>query len=178
MKIMGYWLLALALSMVLVGYVIAAEPQKNEAEPQKTVGQEEKATGQHEIATAQPQKTIAGQSLQGPQRASQILGMRVNNPDGPIGKIEDLVIGKDQAVKYVILSHGGWLGIGDKLTPIPWKALRWGPDEKSLMVNITKETLKKAPNFDPRKWPDFAKPDWEKQVQVYYELAPTKTAER
>ena len=170
MRKTGYWLLAFVLSVVLVGYVAAAEPQKTTSEPQK-------ATVQPQQATVQQQKTSAGQPLEGPERANQIIGKSVNNPDGPVGKIEDIVIGKDQTVKYVILSHGGWLGIGDKLVPIPWKALKWGPKKKSLMVNITKKSLEKAPNFDPKKWPDFTKPDWEKKMQAYYELAPGRTAE-
>ncbi len=149
--------LILAVSVFLTAYAIAAEPQK--------------AT-----ITQSGNQSTSDQSLPEPLRASQILGTPVNNPDGPVGKIEDLVIGEGETIKYAILSHGGFLGIGDKLIPIPWKALRWGPDKKTLMVNITKTTLEKSPNFDPKKWPDFAKPDWETKMQAYYELPPAQTA--
>jgi len=66
--------------------------------------------------------------------------------------------------------HGGLLGVGDKLVPIPWKALKSGPDEKTLIVNIEKATLEKAPNFDPKEWPNFTEPEWQKRIEVYYEL--------
>ncbi len=154
MKIISYCLIVIGL-MALAAYAIAAEPSK----------------------------TIAGQmgdqSLQGLQRSSQIIGMSVKNPQGQdLGKIDELVISSDGMVKYAILSHGGVAGIGDKLTPIPWKSLKPGEDKKYLTVNITKETLAKAPNFDPKKWPDFTEPEWQKKVEVYYELPSGQTAGR
>jgi hypothetical protein len=148
-------LLVFALSIVFAAYAIAAEPSK------MTSGQ------------------MGDQSLQGPQRASQIKGMSVKNPEGQdLGKIDDLVIAEDGTIKYAILSHGGLLGIGDKLIPIPWKALRPGDDKKYLTVNITKETLERAPNFDPKEWPAFTEPEWQKKVQIYYELPSGQTAGR
>lgn len=155
MRRISYCLLGLLLSVVFVANAIAAEPQKT------TAGQ------------------MGDQSLQGPQRSSQIRGMSVKNPQGQnLGKIDELVIGQDGMVKYAILAHGGLLGIGEKLIPIPWKALKPGPDEKTLMVNITKETLEKAPNFDPKEWPSFSEPEWQKKMQVYYELSPGQSAGR
>ena len=68
--------------------------------------------------------------LEGWQRSSQITGMTVTNPQGEkLGKIDDLLIDHSGAVKYAILSHGGLLGIGDKLIPIPWKALKLGKEK-------------------------------------------------
>ena len=151
----SYSFLVFALSIVFAVFVVAAEPQKT-------------TTGQ-----------ISDQSLKGPQRSSQLKGMSVKNPQGQnLGKIDDLVIADDGMVKYVILSHGGLLGIGDKLIPIPWKALKPGEDKKYLTVNITKETLEKAPNFDPKEWPAFTEPEWQKKVQVYYELPSDQTVGR
>jgi sporulation protein YlmC with PRC-barrel domain len=155
MKKISYCFLIFALSIVFAVSVMAAEPLKT------TAGQ------------------MGDQSLQGPQRASEIKGMSVKNPQGEnLGKIDDLVIADDGTVKYVILSHGGLLGIGDKLIPIPWKALKPKEDKKYLTVNITKETLEKAPNFDPKEWPAFAEPEWQKKVQIYYELPSDQTAGR
>ncbi len=124
---------------------------------------------------AEPSEKIADQPneqpLQRPRRVSEIKGMTVLNAQGQnVGKIDELVIGTDGTVKYAILSHGGVLGIGDKLIPIPWKAVKQGKDDKSLIVNISKETLEKAPSFDPKEWPYFTEPDWRKRVEVHYEL--------
>jgi opacity protein-like surface antigen len=116
-------------------------------------------------------KPEIGQLSQGPQRSSQIVGATVKNPQGEnLGKIDELVIGRDGMVSYAILSHGGVLGIGDKLVPIPWKALKYGPKEGIVMVNVDKVTLEKAPNFDPKEWPNFTEPAWQKRVETYYTL--------
>jgi hypothetical protein len=155
MKIISYCLFILVLFAIFGAYVIAAEPSK--------------------MSTSQ----IDNQSLQGPQRSSQIVGMSVKNPEGQnLGKIDELVIGQDGTINYVILSHGGLLGIGDKVIPIPWKALKQGDNKNYLTVNITQDTLKKAPNFDPKEWPNFTEPEWQKKVQVYYEIPSGQTAGR
>ncbi len=107
--------------------------------------------------------------LEGWQRSSQITGMTVTNPQGEkLGKIDDLLIDQGGAVKYAILSHGGLLGIGDKLIPIPWKALKLGKEKTTLVVNVNKGALEKAPNFDPKDWPKVTSPDSLKKVDMYY----------
>lgn len=105
--------------------------------------------------------------------------MAVQNPKGEdLGKIDELIISPGGTVTYAILSHGGLLGIGDKLVPIPWRAFRAGKKEKTLIVNIDKATLEKAPNFEPKEWPNFAEPEWQKKVQIYYELPATKAQDK
>jgi hypothetical protein len=119
----------------------------------------------------------SGASTMGPQRSSQIVGMTVkNSQDQKLGKIDEFIIDADGRVKYAILSHGGILGIGDKLVPIPWKAIKQGNEKNTLMVNIDKATLEKAPNFDPKAWPDFTEPEWQKKLEVYYQLPAAETS--
>ncbi len=116
-------------------------------------------------------------SLQGPQRSSQIQGASLVNPEGKkLGKIEGLIIADDGKVRFAILSHGGLLGIGNKLVPIPRKSLKPGKDEETLTVNITKDNVEKAPNFDLQECPNFTDPEWQKRVDVYYELPASATA--
>jgi sporulation protein YlmC with PRC-barrel domain len=107
--------------------------------------------------------------LEGWQRSSQITGMTVNNPQGEkLGTINDLLIDHSGAVKYAILSHGGLLGIGDKLIPIPWNAFKLGKEKSILVVNIDKGALEKAPNFDPKEWPKVTSPESLKKIDLYY----------
>lgn len=111
------------------------------------------------------------------QGASEIAGMTVNSPQGEkLGKI--LVVDQNGTVKYAILRHEGLLGIGSKLIPIPWKALKPGKDKNTLVVNIDKRTLEKAPNFDPKEWPKFTELDWQKEVEAYYELPAIRAENR
>jgi len=50
-------------------------------------------------------------------------------------------------VTAVILSVGGFLGIGDKLVAAPITAIRVGPEAR-FTTDLTKEQLTNAPAFD------------------------------
>jgi hypothetical protein len=107
--------------------------------------------------------------LEGWQRSSQITGMTVTNPQGEkLGEIDDLLIDQSGALKYAILSHGGLLGIGDKLIPIPWRALKLDKEKGALVVNVDKAALEKAPSFDPKEWPKVIAPESLKNIDTYY----------
>jgi hypothetical protein len=62
--------------------------------------------------------------------------------------IEDVLGNLDDArVSAVILSVGGFLGIGDKLVAIPVSQLKVGSEAK-FATDLTKEQLARAPVFD------------------------------
>lgn len=69
-----------------------------------------------------------------------------------IGDIKELVIGRDGAVKAVVLGVGGFLGMGQKNVAISMNDLKFvrdgdRPDDYFLVVNSTKEALNAAPAF-------------------------------
>ena len=95
--------------------------------------------------------------------------MTVSNPQvEKLGKIDDVLIDPSAAVKYAILSHGGLLGIGDKLIPIPWRALKLDKEKGTLVVNSDKAAMEKAPSFDPKEWPKVIDPESLKKIELYY----------
>ena len=50
----------------------------------------------------------------------------VNRQDENLGKIHELVIdAEDCLLVYVVLSIGGFLGMGNKLFAMPWKAFEF-----------------------------------------------------
>ena len=60
-------------------------------------------------------------------RASKIIGSSVVNEAGDaVGKVDDIIIGEDGKTPFVVLSVGGFLGIGDKLVVQPYEQLK-GP---------------------------------------------------
>ena len=121
------------------------------------------------LLTGQVLAQTGGTPLQGWQRASQIIGMTVSSPQGEkLGKIDDVLIDPNAAVKYAILSHGGLLGIGDKLIPIPWRALKLDKEKSTLVINADKAAMEKAPSFDPKEWPKVIDPESLKKIDIYY----------
>jgi PRC-barrel domain len=100
---------------------------------------------------AQPTTPILGiddAAFVGSARASKLIGSKVYAGDTPIGQIEDVLVTLDHAtVTAVILSVGGFLGIGDKLVAVPSKQIRVGPEAR-FITDLTKEQLTNAPAFD------------------------------
>ncbi len=79
-------------------------------------------------------------------RASKVIGATVvNEADDTVGKIDDVIIGADQK-PYVVLSVGGFLGIGDKLVVLPYESLQTRSG-KFTMPGATKDALKALPEF-------------------------------
>jgi sporulation protein YlmC with PRC-barrel domain len=80
----------------------------------------------------------------------------VNPAKESLGKIEDLMIDlENDRISYAVLSFGGFLGMGNKLFAIPWRAIELKLYEHTLIItlNVDKEVLKKAEGFDKDKLP-------------------------
>jgi len=117
----------------------------------------------------QPEK-ILGIVLSG----SSLKGDKVVNYQGEdLGKIEEIMIDLDRGrVAYVVLSFGGFLGVGDKLFAIPWQAFSVDTTQKRLVLNADKELLEKAPGFDKNNWPDMADLSLGSTLYGYYGYTP------
>jgi sporulation protein YlmC with PRC-barrel domain len=91
------------------------------------------------------------------QKATDLTGKRVVNAAGEeLGHLKDIVVDADSGrILYGVLSFGGWLGMGDKLFAIPWPELNLPEDGKTLVLNVEKDRLRKAPGFDQQHWPDL-----------------------
>lgn len=105
-------------------------------------------------------------------RASHWIGMKVQNQQGEnLGQIEDMVLNSKGQVDFVIVSHGGTLGIGEKYTAVPYNAFSRKGDAMSL--NISKEKMAEAPNFEKNSWPDMTNRKWSEDVYRYYGQKPS-----
>jgi len=103
--------------------------------------------------------------------SSKLIGESViNRRNEDIGKIHELVIdATDGRMAYAVLSFGGFLGMGNKLFAMPWRAFEFSSTENKLVLDVDKEKLEAAPGFDPdAKWPDFADRSWGATIHNYY----------
>ena len=73
----------------------------------------------------------------------KIIGSRVLNMKGEnLGVIKDIVVDIDTGrILYAVLDFGGFLGIGSKLFPVPWKSLAALPSEGIFFLDRSKEQL-------------------------------------
>jgi sporulation protein YlmC with PRC-barrel domain len=82
--------------------------------------------------------------------ANAVVGAAVkNNNKDTIGTIEDAYVDKNGAIKVVIVSVGGFLGIGDKNVAVKWSDIKFGRDGNDVVVmtDWTKDSLKAMPDY-------------------------------
>jgi hypothetical protein len=82
--------------------------------------------------------------------SDEVIGTEVHNiNDEKVGSIADLVMDQDHKLAGVVLSVGGFLGVGDKWVAVPVDQIELpkGDQPARLMVAVTAEQLKNAPDF-------------------------------
>lgn len=116
-----------------------------------------------------PLDTTHARDKSGVLKGSDLIGMKVEGTDGKkLGHIKDLVIDPiDGDIEYAVLDYGGFFGVSDKYFAVPWDALGFSEDKKTVLLDVTKKDLKQAPGFDKTHWPDLSSRD---QTIVLYEF--------
>ena len=68
-------------------------------------------------------------------RASKLVGVSVMGADQKkIGKIEDVLVDHDGNAQVVVVSVGGFLGIGAKDVGVPFKTMQWRTEGRTAAV--------------------------------------------
>ncbi|HIB68308.1 MAG TPA: PRC-barrel domain containing protein [Phycisphaerales bacterium] len=112
-------------------------------------------------------KTAANSRL---ASSSTIQGQNIyNNAGEKLGKVEDVMLDLQQGkIAYVVLSFGGFLGLGDKLFAVPMQALRADGENECFHMDISKEKLDNAPGFDKNSWPSTYDEKFVSTVHTHY----------
>ncbi|WP_176060058.1 PRC-barrel domain-containing protein [Paraburkholderia sp. BCC1876] len=80
-------------------------------------------------------------------RASKISGSSVYNGNKDIiGTIDDLIIGPTDPLPYLVLSVGGFLGMGTHLVAVPFSSIQI-VDKQIRLPGATRDSLKALPEF-------------------------------
>jgi len=167
------------LSATLVSTTYAAdvpEKQKELVEKQQEVKEAQKELKQETRKESLETTHEVNKEMLQVSRASKINGTNVKNTAGEnLGGIKDLVIDPESGhVVYAVVSFGGILGLGNKLFAIPWSVLHWTRDKEYYVLDLDKETLKNAPGFDKKHWPDSSN-KWDLQreeINQFYHVNP------
>ena len=83
--------------------------------------------------------------------SDKVVGAEVFGRDGRrLGAVHNLMVDKVTGrVAYAVLSVGGFLGLGERLHPLPWAALTYDPARGGSVVAVRGERLDAAPRRDP-----------------------------
>ena len=111
------------------------------------------STGSPTAQLTQQQAVITNQD-ESQVRVYRLIGSKVVGADGQeIGKIDDLLLDRDQKLAGVIVSVGGFLGVGSKSVALPANRVdisqAYG-DQRVVKIDATKEELAAAPAFKTR----------------------------
>lgn len=108
--------------------------------------------------------------LDTPLRVEELTGADVRNPENKtLGEIEDVVMDpRGGGVSYVVISSGGFLGLGEKQTLVPWTALQATEKRDIFVLNMSEDDLKAAPNFKRGDWRALGDERWLEANRSYY----------
>lgn len=90
-----------------------------------------------------------------------------------IGSVDRLLIEKREGkVKDVILSVGGFLGIGDEKHSVPWEKLDYDTKLGGYLLDVSEEKLREAPRFKANEPDRPYNRDYQSSVYSYWAVAP------
>ncbi len=101
--------------------------------------------------------------------SNKVEGTAVYNRQGEhLGSVYNFMVDKFTGqVAYAVMSFGGFLGIGERYHPLPWKKLDYDTGMGGFVVDLDRSQLEKAPSYglseDP--WRD---PAYGRDVYGYY----------
>jgi sporulation protein YlmC with PRC-barrel domain len=89
-------------------------------------------------------------NARGDMASSALRGTKVRNANKEsIGKIDDIYLDKDAKVTVVVISVGGFLGVGSKDVAVKWSDITFGKDDNSVVLttSLTTEALMALPDY-------------------------------
>jgi sporulation protein YlmC with PRC-barrel domain len=132
---------------------LTQDPQREYGSPEAT-----RATEKHASISA--------------HKASDLKGSRVQSSDGErLGTVDDLAINlQDGEVSYIIVSSGGFLGIGGDLHPVPPEAVqvRQVDNGLELVLKVTEQQWENAPTVERDQIAQLGEQTHGQQIHQFY----------
>ena len=95
-----------------------------------------------------PNLQVATVRLEGGYRASKVVGAAVYNAQNQqVGTVDDIILNHQNQADLVVISVGGFLGVGGKLIALPYARIQRTDNGKVLLEDANKDQLAKMPGF-------------------------------
>lgn len=106
--------------------------------------------------------------------SSRVEGTPVYNPEGEkLGIVDSMMIDRDTGhVAYAVMAFGGFLGMGEKRHPMPWKTMVYDKKLEGYVVTLSREELEAAPNMEAGEFARLDDRDYEETVYTHYKAEP------
>ena len=99
-------------------------------------------------------------------KGEDLIGSKLYNKQGEhIGEMNDIVFDENKGtMTHGMLAVGGWLGLGEKIVPVPWKFIKQSEkDTEGYVVDVEKSKLTPDMAFDAKSWPNLTE-GWYKET--------------
>ncbi|MGP1394757.1 MAG: PRC-barrel domain-containing protein [Inquilinaceae bacterium] len=106
----------------------------------------------------------------GLMRSENIVGANlVNMQNEDLGDIESVVLDPAKGdIAYVLVSSGGFLGMGEDYVPVPWSGLKVTPDGDTFVLDMSEEQFDDAPTINTELLDTDQAGEWRTQVEGYW----------
>ncbi len=118
--------------------------------------------------------SIPESRLDGVQRSSEIVGMKVSNlQNEAIGDVSEILLDLPAGrVLALVVDTGEFLEIEDGLSAIPASSFRLSTDRETLQLDTSKAALQAAPHFKSDRWPDFTREETAGSIFASHSVEP------
>lgn len=106
--------------------------------------------------------------------SGQVEGTPVYNLEGEkLGTVDSVMIDRESGqVVYAVMAFGGFLGLGEKRHPMPWKTMIYDKQREGYVVSLSREELEGAPNMNAGEYGELGDRDYEETVYTHYKAEP------
>jgi len=104
--------------------------------------------------------------------SDKVEGTSVYNRNGDnLGAIDHLMIDKISGpVEYAVMSTGGFLGIGESYSPVPWDSLTYDVNLGGYVIDADRAHLEKAQRFTSSAQPNWSDRSYAERVDEYWQV--------
>lgn len=104
-------------------------------------------------------------------RADVVIGADLRTPeDEKLGEIEDVVLDPaERNIAYVLVSRGGFLGMGEDLVAVRWQDLRATSDHEIYVLDVPTAAFEEAPTVASRNFAQTASQSWREQMDRFWD---------
>ena len=103
--------------------------------------------------------------------SNKVEGTAVYGREGErLGTIYNFMVDKYSGqVEYAVMRYGGFLGMGQRYYPLPWRILTYDTREGGYRIDLTDRDMQRAPSFGRDEEPRFSR-DYGRRVHNWYGL--------
>ena len=92
-----------------------------------------------------------------------------NRQDQRLGSVHNFMVDKVTGqVAYAIMSFGGFLGMGEKYHPLPWRVLTYETRLGGYVIDLDRGQLEGAPAYDAAYYPNWKDRSYGNRIDDYY----------